>query len=83
MVGVGELGRTGKGTEGLNACFRSYWVTWEVTGRHWKERIHSLKTPDRGSWSTRDTGCDQEEYYFSGCMVARVCAPEDTRCALL
>jgi len=79
-AGVGELGRTGKATGGFSIGFRHYWVSWEGTGCHWKERIQSFTALEGGSCSTRAIGGGQEEGYFSGCLVARVSAPEGTRC---
>ena len=79
-AGVGELGRTGKATGGFSIGFRHYWVSWEGTGCHWKERIDSLTALEGGSCSTRAIGRGQEEEYFSECLVARVSEPEGTRC---
>jgi len=79
-AGVCELGRTGKATGGFSIGFRHYCVSWEGNGFHWKERIHSLTALEGGGCSTRAIGRSQEEEYFSGCSVARVSAPEGTRC---
>ena len=80
IAGVAELGRTGKGTGEFSTGVRHYWVSWEETGCHGKERIPSLTALEEGSYSTRGIGHGQEEEYFSGFPVARVSAPEGTSC---